>query len=224
MTDSGQHKSVIRVGFWSSLLSALLAVGWLVTLAVQMSIAPAAQWSGLEQYVRDFRPIEMLNLVPALLLASAFVVMMVSVHLAAPAEKKVWTLTGLAFAIIYAVMATVNYLVQLVVVRFSILSGQTQGLSLFAMDYPYSVFKALANSYAYQSVALFFVAWAFSGGRLENWVRRLFVVVGLTAPLQLAYTLLDLDIAIVLPATFVWAIGVPLGCVLLAALFRKSVK
>ena len=67
MTIVERHKAVVQIGFWSSLLSALLAVGWIVTLAVQMSIAPAAQWSGLEQYVRDFRPIEMLNLVPSLL-------------------------------------------------------------------------------------------------------------------------------------------------------------
>jgi len=87
MTDSGQHKSAIRVGFWSSLLSALLAVGRIIALTVQMSLAPAAQWSGLEQYVRDFRAIEMLNLVPSLLLAATFVVMMVSVHLFVPAEK-----------------------------------------------------------------------------------------------------------------------------------------
>ena len=224
MTIVERHKAVVQIGFWSSLLSALLAVGWIVTLAVQMSIAPAAQWSGLEQYVRDFRPIEMLNLVPSLLLASTFVVMMVSVHLLAPAEKKVWTLTGLAFTIIYTVMATINYLIQLVVVRFSILSGQTQGLGLLVMGYPYSIFKALANAYAYQSVALFFVAWAFSSGRLENWIRRLFVVVGLTAPFQLAYTLLDLNPLIILPVTLVWAIGVPLGCGLLAALFRRALK
>jgi len=134
----------------------------------------------------------------------------------------VWTLTGLAFAIIYAVLATINYLIQLVVVRLSILSGQTQGLSFFVMGYPYSIFKALANSYAYQSVALFFAAWAFSGSLLENWVRRLFVLVGLTAPFQLAYTLLDLNPLIILPVMLLWAIGVPLGCGLLAVLFENG--
>jgi len=222
MTIIERNKAVVQVGFWSSLLSAIFAIGWIVALAVQMSIAPAAQWIDLEQYVRNFRSIDMLNLVPSLLLASTFVIMMASIYLITPTDNKVWALISLAFTIIYAVMATINYLIQLVVVRFSILSDQTQGLSLFAMGNPYSVFRALANSYAYQSIALLFVAWAFSGDRLENWIRRIFVVVGLIAPFQLAYTLLDLDIAIIFPVTLLWAIGVPLGCGLLAVFFRRA--
>jgi len=129
---------------------------------------------------------------------------------------------GIVFAIVYAVMATINYLIQLVVVRFSILSGQTEGLNVFLMGYPYSVFKALANSYAYQSIALFFTAWAFWGSKLQDRIRWIFIIVGLTAPFQLAFTLFDLDYRIILPITAFWVVGIPLGCIVLALLFKRS--
>jgi hypothetical protein len=219
LTTSG---AVSQVGFWSALATGLLAAGWVMAFVTQQMIAPPIPWAGIEAYARSFKSIQMLNLVPALPLGWAFIVMMVSLHFWAPEEKKIWSMIGLAFAIVYAVMANINYLIQLVAVRPNLLSGELEGLGLFAGDNPHSVFWALANAYAIQSMALFFAAWVLDGGKLERWIRRLFVAVGVTVPFQLGYSLGLVPMAIALPVLMVWGIGVPLSCFMLAVLFRRG--
>jgi hypothetical protein len=51
------------------------------------------------------------------LLAPAFVAMMVSIHHYAAPEKKVWSQLGLSFAVIYAVMCSLTYYVQLTFIK-----------------------------------------------------------------------------------------------------------
>ena len=57
-----------QVGFWSALLSGLFAAGWAITLAIQNILVPPQPWTGIEALASSFKPIEMLNLIPALLL------------------------------------------------------------------------------------------------------------------------------------------------------------
>lgn len=214
-------RPVSQIGFWSALLSGLLSLAWPITVAIEMAVAPSPPWNGIEALARSYNLIEMLNLVPSLPLASAFLVLMVSIHYFAPEDKKIWSLTGLAFTIVYTVMASTNYLIQLVAVRPSLLSGETDGLAMFVMRNPHSIFMALANSYPYQALAMLFAAWVFSGRKLERWIRWVFVAVGVTVPFQFAYSLGLVPTAIALPVVSIWIIGVPLSSFMLAALFKR---
>jgi hypothetical protein len=119
-------------------------------------------------------------------------------------------------------MASINYLIQFVVVRPSILQGEAEGLGLFVMGNPHAIFTALATSYAYQSLGMLFAAWALGGGKLERWIRWLFVAVGVTVPFQLGYSLGFVPMMLGLPVLMVWIVGVPLSCFLLAARFRRA--
>ena len=222
-STSGSRKAlggVGRIGFWSALLSGLFAAGWAITLAIQNILVPPQPWAGIEALASSFRPVEMLNLIPAILLPWPFIVMMVCIHYYAAEEKKVWSLSGLAISIVYAVMASSNYFIQLVAVRPNLLSGETDGLALFVAANPNSIFWALANAYPVQSFALLLTAWVFDGGRRERWIRWIFIAVGATVPVQLAFSLGFLPPAFALPALGIWVIGLPVSCFLIAALFR----
>ncbi|MEW6181111.1 MAG: hypothetical protein AB1522_14440 [Chloroflexota bacterium] len=132
-------------------------------------------------------------------------------------------MVGLAFAIIYAVMANINYLIQLVTVRASLLAGETEGLGLFVSENMHSIFWALANSYAIQCLGLFFAAWAIEGGRPARSIRGLWIAVGATVPFQFAFSLGLIPMEIGLPVLGVWIVSIPLSAILLAALFRERV-
>ncbi len=210
-----------KIGFWAAILTALLAFGWDAAMAYQNVVSPPRAWNGMAEYVDAYNPIEMLNLVPSLPLASAFLALVVCIHFYAPAERKIWSMLGLAFAVVYAVFASLNYLVQFIVVRPALLSGQTDGLALFVMGNPHSIFWALANSYTYMSFSLLFLAWVFAGGRIERLIRWIFVLVGITAPLQFAHTLFGISLVIGVPVMLIWMVGVPLSGALLAVLFKR---
>ncbi len=214
-------RAVVKLGFWSAILSGILAFSWLVAMIVQTVFAPPKDWAGVGSFVASFRPIEMLNFVPSVPLASAFLVLMVCLTFYASEQTRIWAMLGLAFTIVYAVMASVNYLTQLLVVRSSIALGETEGLGLLAHSNPHSIFWALANSYAYMSLAMLFAAWVFGSRGLEGWVRWLFVIVGVTAPFQFLGVLFQLGLIIGAPAGLIWSVATPAACFVIAALFRR---
>lgn len=217
-------RAVTTLGFWSAILSGILAFGWFIAMIVQTVVSPPEPWTGIDSFVRTFQGIDMLNFVPSLPLASTFLVLMVCIFFYASEENRAWAMLGLAFTIVYAVMASTNYLIQLLVVRNSLALGETEGLGLFAHANPHSVFWALANSYAYMSLAMLFAAWVFGSTTLERWVRWLFAAVGITAPLQFIGVLFRLGLVVGAPAGLVWSIATPAACFLIAVLFRRAAR
>lgn len=162
-------RSVSQVGFWSAVLATLFSIGYGITLIVTMiSMSATATgtspgWRGIESFVASFQPIQMLSLIPSLLLAPTFVVLMVSLHYYASPDKKIWSHLGVAFALIYAAMASINYLLQLTVVRLSIVNKEIDGLAMFVMGNPHSIFWALASAYIFMNLAMLFAAPVFGG-------------------------------------------------------------
>lgn len=218
--------AVRQVGFWSAVLSTLCSLGYaLAVVVVLLQPVPAgapAGWAGIQAYLSVFKPIQMLMLVPSLLLAPSFVALMVSIHYYAAPERRLWSHLGLAFTLLYAGLALTNYLVQLTAVRRSLLGGETEGLALFVMGNPHSVFWALASSYVLMSLGMLFAAPVFAGGRLERWIRWLFVANGATAPITVAVIALDSPALYVIASLVPWCVVFTPATALLAALFWRT--
>jgi hypothetical protein len=103
-TDKGY---VRLLGFWSATVATLLVA--VAGITATASIQPFATVIGF-------------------LLTSSFLIVMVSVHCYASDERKVFSLVGLSFAIIYATLISMNYFIQLTFVRQS-----TFDVSMFDM-------------------------------------------------------------------------------------------
>ncbi len=220
--------SVRQLGFWSAVLSTACGVGYGVALVItmqSMTTAPTdapAGWQGIEQFVATFQPIQMLSLIPSLLLAPTFLVLMASLHYYAAPDKKVWSHLGVAFTLIYATMATINYMLQLTAVRLSILNHETDGLAMFVMGNPHSLFWALASCYAFMNLAMLFAAPVFDGGKLERWIRRLFYANGATVVMTMLGVVVDLKAVYLLGSLVPWCVVFSTATALVAVLFRRA--
>jgi hypothetical protein len=220
-------KSVSQVGFWSAVLATLFSIGYGIALIITMistmatpTDAPAG-WRGIESFVASFQPIQMSSLVPSLLLAPTFVVLMVSLHYYASPDKKIWSHLGIAFTLIYAVMASINYIMQLTVVRLSIVNKETDGLAMFVMGNPHSIFWALANAYVFMNLAMLFVAPIFHGGRLERWTRWLFLANGASVVVSIFVVVVDSPAIYLLVSLVPWCVIFSLATALVATLFKR---
>ena len=219
---------VCQLGFWSSVLATLSSIGYGIALIVtMMSMSATATdtspgWRGIELFVASFQPIQMLSLIPSLLLAPTFVVLMVSLHYYASPDKKIWSHLGIAFALIYAVMASINYITQLTVVRLSILNKETDGLAMFVMGNSHSIFWALASSYAFMNLAMLFAAPVFGSGRLERAIRWLFVANGASVVVTIFGVGVDSPTIYLLGSLVPWCVIFSLATLLLAVLFRRA--
>jgi len=227
-TVRSMPKSVSQVGFWSAVLATLFSIGYGIAVIVTMistmmatAIDTPPGWHGIDSFVASFQPIQMLSLIPSLLLAPTFVVLMVSLHYYASLDKKIWSQLGIAFALIYAVMASINYILQLTVVRLSIVNKETDGLAMFVMGNPHSIFWALASAYIFMNLAMLFVAPVFYGGRLERWIRWLFIANGASVVVTIFGVGVDSPAIYLLVSLVPWCIIFSLATALVAMLFRR---
>src|SRR5690606_39175709 len=119
-------------------------------------------------------------LAPSLLLGSAFLVLLVSVHQSAPPEKKVWSQAALAFGTVYAVLISMTYFVQLTLVAPRIAEGRTAGIEPF-LFVPFDSFLYSVDllGYSFMSLATLFAAFVFRRDGLEGVARRFLIANGL---------------------------------------------
>ncbi len=221
-------RSVSQVGFWSAALATLFSIGYGIALIVMMISAMGAAtdtppgWRGMESFVATFQPIQMLPLIPSLLLAPTFVVLMISLHYYASPDKRIWSHLGIAFALIYAVIASINYIVQLTVVRLSIVNKETDGLAMFVMGNPHSIFWALASAYIFMNLAMLLAAPVFGGGRLERWIRLLFLANGASVVVLIFGVAVDSPAVYLLVSLVPWCVIFSLATALVAVLFKRT--
>lgn len=93
-----------RFGWWAALAACVASIGY--------GIPQVMQVLGLLPTPLD----RILIFAPSLVLAPCFVVAMAAVHVAAPVDKRMWSLSALGLAVMYAVMVSVVYITQLSVV------------------------------------------------------------------------------------------------------------
>ena len=218
-------RSVRQIGFWSAVFATVCSVGYGIAVTVvmisAMTAATAPGWQGIEAYVASYQPISMLPVIPSLPLAVAFIALMVSIHYYAREDKRIWSHLGLTFAIIYAVIASINYIVQLTVVRLGILNKETDGLAMFVMGNPHSIFWALASAYIFMNLAMLFAAPVFDGGKLERWIRWLFFANGASVAVSVFGVVVDSPPIYLLVSLVPWCVIFSLATALLAVLFKR---
>ncbi len=148
------NKSVAQLGFWSSIVVTLMTTLFFVSLVIGN---------------------QSLMFVSSFLLAPAFVAMMVSIHHYAPAKKKVWSQLGLSLAIIYAVMCSLTYYIQLTFVANNYLPVAEEAALPFVFIPGTPLFAQDMLGYAFMTAATLAAAPVFAGGKLERWIKGLFI-------------------------------------------------
>jgi len=195
--DSIEERQVHRLGFWSATITTLLVA--VAGITATASIQPFATIVGF-------------------LLTSSFLVVMACIHCYASNERKVFSLVGLSFAIVYATLISVNYFIQLTFVRQS-----SFDVEIFAMDNPQSMMWVIeVLGYFFMGLATLFAAPVFESGGIERIVKGLFVANGILGILTPIGYGLSLPIEILLGGLIVWDIVMPLSTASLAILFRRT--
>ena len=214
-----------QMGFWSAFLSALFGIGFNLAVVIMYTSLPkaesAAGWTGITSYLETFEAVLLLPLVPSLLLVPAFTAMMVCVHYYAQPAKRLWSHLGLAFALIYAVMAFMNYSTQLLSVQRAILAGETDGLAMLVHGNPHAIFWSLVSGYIFMNLAMLFATPVFAGGKLETWTRRFFLLNGGSVVLTTASVCIDNPLVFNLLSVLVWSPLFAIATGLLAVLFAR---
>lgn len=224
--DQPDRAALRQLGFWSAFASALFGFGYGLAVIIMVisnlsSGETAAGWQGIEAYQLSFRSILLLPLYPSLLLAPTFAALMVCVHYYATLAKRIWSHIALVYTVIYAGMALINYTTQLMSVQRALVSGETDGLSMLVFGNPHAIFWSLVSAYVFMNVAMLFAAPVFSGGRLERWINRLFLLNGLSVIITIASLLVDNPFVFLLGSLVIWCPLFTAANALVVVLFNR---
>jgi hypothetical protein len=211
--------TVYKLGFWSAVLASVFSVAYI--------IGQFAEWFGLmgsgggPENDSTWYGLVVL-LVPSLFLGISFVVMMGTVHRQAPTDRRIWSQTGLMFAIMYGTLICMNYFVQLTLVAPALYRGD---VSESIRPFLFNVFSSFTYSvdllgYSFMSLSTLFAAFVFVGPGLEKTVRRFLIANGLIIPfiaLQTFYHPLIWGASL-------WAVTLPGATISLAVLYRRKLQ
>lgn len=202
------NATVSKIGYWSGLATTVLSIIYIIPQLVIGIDLPESPSNLL--YI----------LVPSILLAPSFLILMISVHYDASDNKKIWSHIGLIFAAAYFIFVTVVYFVGLTIQLPHTIQGDLEKYELLKYT-PKSFMTALdALGYATMSLAMLFAAPVFGNSKLQNWIRRMFVATGILAPVIIA-TQIYPKIAYI---GMFWIITFPTSTWLLTIMFRQQLR
>ena len=176
----GAHESVRRLGFWSAVATTVFSMAYIV--------AQLAEWFGLlgsaggaESSSAVFGLVVLLT--PSLFLGSAFLLLLAAIHQAAMPERKIWSLSALAFGTVYTALISITYFVQLAWVAPRLAEGRAAGLEPF-LFVPFDSFLYAVDilGYGFMSVATLLAARVFAGPGLERTLRWFLTANGMLLP------------------------------------------
>ncbi len=188
--------SAVRwLGFTSAVLTAILAAAFIALGVFGTSYTASNPYPYISPFIKT---IDYAIFYPAFLLAPVFVVLMTCIHYYASDDKKIFSQIGLSFAIIYAAIITTDYFIQWTVVLPSIITGQTDNLSLISIYNPHGIFVALESlGYLIMNIAFLFTAAVFNGDRIGRAIRWIFFISFILAMGSFLFTsLMKYDIVI----------------------------
>ncbi len=178
MTTPMHHqRAESQIGVMAALLTALFCMVFTIAAALTEAHLLLAPWDVL------------LPIIPSLLLAPAFLVMMVCVNAAVPEERRIWSQLGVALACVYVPSCAAAYVVELFVVEPRVLRGSGSDVALLTLVRGDSVLNAIDGiGYVFMCLATLLAAPAFGQNGLERWIRWLLLANGVLAlPIFLTY-------------------------------------
>jgi len=219
-----------RLGFWSSLGGAIL---FLLFTACFIAVAmgnPMFTWTNLPAYVAFTQKYNQVFKYVAqtamLLFAPLYVLILSSIHDFTEAEKKPLSRAALAFGMVFATLASLNYFVQISAVRLNVDKGHIEGIEQFIQSRPDSAITAInmLGWTLFLGLSSLFIAPVFSGGKLDRAIRILFFLNGAICLLAGIAFVIDNVVLVYLTINFGMGGTVAVITILLCFFFRKKLQ
>ncbi len=198
-----------RFGAWAAGAAAAFAIAYGVAQILQVLGALADLWDRI------------LIFAPSLLLAPAYVMAAAAVHVVTPPDSKVWTLSALALAVLYAASCAPVYAIQL----GSVIPHDVNGAHADTVGFACCAFRAPLTGvdlmgYAYMSLSTWLMAQAFHGDGAERRLRVALMANGVLALPIVAQLAWPQFIWLAAP----WLVTFPAAMILLAGVFARGVQ
>lgn len=220
-------KTSIKLGYWSALLCAATFIIFSLCFVAILIVNPIFIWTTYADYVTYFNNTNQffkdLAQFMMLLFGPLFLILVNSIHDVAPANKKTLSRLALAFSLAFATLISINYFVQLSIVRQNLLHGRPEGLEQFIQANGASFITAvnMLGWTLFLGLASFFLAPIFNGGPLQKIIRYAFLANGIFMILGGFSYIFEIVMLVFLFMNLALGAAVLVATIGLAILFRR---
>lgn len=164
------NKQAVQLGYYAALLAFIASVGFDVVQTLQVV-------GGLKF------PADAISIYGcSLLIPVPFLLAMLALHYTVPDAQKLWTHAAVLFTVMYTMLVTLNYVVQLATVIPMTLRGAAADIRLLDQT-PHSLFWDVdALGYIFMGLAALCAIPAFAKHGVERWARGFFLAHALVTP------------------------------------------
>lgn len=206
------NESIYKIGFYAGIVAFASNAAFVLVQVLQLL--------GVLNYPYD----EILIFTFSLCIVIPFLLEMLALNHATPEHKKIWTHAALIFTIIYAVFVIANYVVQLTTVIPMTVKGNGEAVKILSQT-PHSMFWDYdAIGYIFMGLATLFAAQVFEKTGIQKWVRISFLANAAVTPLIVFVYFYPTFSKRLLLLALPWTITAPTAMLMLAIMFKKSLK
>jgi hypothetical protein len=234
MENNESQKDYLTFGYYSAfLLSFLTIVAFGFAMTAIPPAGPYCPDNCMEYPFPDillYYPRDYYWMYIAIFQLFAFVIFIVTIHFTANVAKKLFTFLSVSFALISSTVLLMAYFTQFSVVPISVMKGETDGIALITQYNEHGLFIAMEElGYITMSIALFFLAFAFSKNTRAEKIIRIILISQLFATI-LAFIFYSIKFGIersylfeVATITINWSVLIIVG-IMIGFHFRRRLK
>jgi hypothetical protein len=200
------NKDIYKIGYFSSILAFTGAIGYTIA---QIFSPPLISFF-------KFPWNEILIVLPSILLSISYVVVISCLHKVSPNSKKIYSQLSLTFAIMYSVIVSSVYILQLATVIPGTLKNNGEMVRSLSIIHSQPIQAVDGLGYMFLGISAFFAHLIFDKNGVEGKAKRYLRWHGLIAP----FSIIPLWIPPVIVVSMLWFITAPLSLFWISRYFK----
>jgi hypothetical protein len=216
LEQGSAQRAARQIVYLMAVLSTIFGVLYLVGLAGKLIV------DGTVHSISS-QPVQIVSAIIALLLDLALLILFVALRWQVSGRNAVFADLAVVFMILVCATSSISWFVQLAVLPRLTQGTDSTVLALIDIHHPGSVMYAIEHLGwgVFYGLATIFMAVAISGGRIESWIRWLFVAGGALSLLHVL-GIITASPAIADLGYIAWGLLLPAATALLAIRFRRT--
>lgn len=179
--NNNMNTGEAKFGYNISIITTLLAV---ITFGIAVCTPPLSGpfcKAGCFQYpyndIINRFPRDYYWMYPAIILSFSYLLMMISIHHSVTNDKRLYSFSAIAFAIISTIILSVDYFIQVSFIQPALLAGESEGIAMLSQYNPHGIFIILEElGFITMNISFFCLVPVFSGtGKPEKNIRWTFI-------------------------------------------------
>jgi len=220
------NKISLKLGYWSGMISALTFIIWIISFVGIAVTSPLFIWTNMADYLEFINSnsqfFQYLAKSFMIVFSVSFLILMISIGELVNPERKVLARSSIIFTILFSLLSSLHYFIQVSSVRWAIENNNLEGIQHFLQADPQS-FMVAANMLGWTlflGLSTLFMALALKGEQGYKLIRIALIINGLSCFLGGLGYLTQIDLI----TFFFINIGVGVSLLVFTVSFARMIK